>query len=157
MWPYHALKNMKLRTNAVQEWVIGQHVLWAVAGKDIPNSKDLMLMSKCCPSSYEWLVGGRGCGGFWWLWHCRTICSMNDSRKWVVDQVDMMVILWRHFLLLPYLLNNVLCRFLWWWWWWRSRNRLGSLNNLMVLGSSLLLWIYLWGCELCGPLFRPPD
>ena len=53
MWPYYALKNMQLRTNAVQEWVIRQYVLWAGAGEDVPNSKDLLLMRECCPSSYE--------------------------------------------------------------------------------------------------------
>ena len=80
MWPYYALKNMQLRTNAVQEWVIRQYVLWAGVGKDVPNSKDLLLTRKCCPSSYEWLAGGRGCDSGWWLWHCCTICSMDDSR-----------------------------------------------------------------------------
>ena len=53
MWSYHALKNMQLRTNVVQEWVIGQYVPWGAVDEDIPNSKDLSLMRECCPSSYE--------------------------------------------------------------------------------------------------------
>ena len=68
----------------------------------------------------------------------------------------MTVILWRHFLWLTYLLNDILWRFPSWWWWWRSRSKLGS-PNLMVLGSSLLVGISLWGCELCGQFFRPLD
>ena len=43
MWPYHALKKIQVKTNAVQEQGIGQYVPWAIAGNDIPNSKDLSM------------------------------------------------------------------------------------------------------------------
>ena len=59
---------------------MGHRTICPMAGKDIPNSKDLSFMRECCPSSYEWLVGGRGCDSCWWLWNWRTICSMDNSH-----------------------------------------------------------------------------